>query len=1259
MRVKGKFVFIFSLLVLFFFGQTQMAVFAEETTALKVDISTDKQSYKAGDEINYKLVINNASGNNAKNVVITSTLPEGLEVTKSEAEVKGNQLQWKVESIAASKEVSFAFTAKAKKSGTTAPSTDTNTGKDVTTGSSPKTGDETNFALYIMLLLGSIAVLSVALVVLNKKRLKKAATLLLAGSLLIPSLSTTKAEELTEKVTKTHKITLDDKVYEMTTTVEAVIEPVEEVGDFVIDITSPNEEVFKSDSDTITVEGNYKGKKGSVLKYSVFLNGSLEQDQNGDVEGDKNWKITNLKLKQGSNRVIVAAQDESGNIISDEVTITFKDDEDNDGLSFVLETTLKTDPTKADTDGDKLPDGVEYGIGTSPLLQDTNENGVLDSDEDPDQDNLTNLQELAAKTNPILDDSDQDGLKDGDEVATHKTSPVLEDTDGDTLADGDEIAMGLNPLAKDSDGDGILDADETITQELNEDLFEDINVEGNVTPVDISITGKENYNNAVTVLNAGNDAILSSIPGVVGTPIDIQSDASFENATISFKLDDSLLAKSSLEDYKVIWFDDVENKVKPLETTYDAENNKISATTNHFSYYMVIDSAAFYRGTDGENTSDKIEKGKADVTFVIDSTGSMGGTIDNVKSNITDFVNRLSTNKVDVRLGLIDYKDIEADGPETTRNLGWFESPDEFKTAMNGIYADGGGDDPESSVDALEEARIMGFAPNKAKFIVLLTDVDYHENTRFEGLNSMAEEIRRLKADNISVSTIIPTYYDYAYRELYTETGGIMADIYGNFSTELDKLIANIGEETNDKVTIRLSTNELVRLDKYPDNADKVTDTDGDKVPDSEELLEKTVCDNGRGRAVECWNFNSNPAKENTDYDIYKDDVDLDPKKEYVPSVVFLHGWTANQKNTFKVSTKMDGKNNSADATSSAAIEKYTNIENQAVTKAGSGLYGAVKSKVGKHSKLFTFSYPNLAHPDESAALLDKYIDNLAKAGKIKKPTATEKPKVIFVVHSMGGLVSRYYNEKISDKSADVDGIITVATPHWGGNGLADYCGEYPGDCGALEFFSGKSYDQVNSPAAKDLDPNRHIQKWSLFRGLYFERVESWTEGLNKGFTESTKNGASYFAVGGVYSTVWKPNIGEAPVQVRYLETNTSPDKGDYIALAKDRVKDADTWETIEPSNYDDVVVTLNSAFGSAHDVDDSDFHTKNHVLNFDKRYAIIGAKGDAHHSALPNNPHTEDAINYWIVNDLFKSYIADEYKNVIFFYVTEPNETN
>jgi len=76
---------------------------------------------------------------------------------------------------------------------------------------------------------------------------------------------------------------------------------------------------------------------------------------------------------------------------------------------------------------------------------------------DRDEDGLTDIQESELKTRPDVADTDQDGLTDGEEVYIWRTDPLNRDTDGDNLSDGDEVKRGTNPTNPDTDGDTIPD----------------------------------------------------------------------------------------------------------------------------------------------------------------------------------------------------------------------------------------------------------------------------------------------------------------------------------------------------------------------------------------------------------------------------------------------------------------------------------------------------------------------------------------------------------------------------------------------------------------------------------------------------------------------------------------------------------------------------------------------------------------------------------------------------------------------------------
>ncbi len=125
------------------------------------------------------------------------------------------------------------------------------------------------------------------------------------------------------------------------------------------------EEYLGSDVNNTDTDGDGLGDYYEV--FSTYTDPTMaDTDENGIQDGDEDF-------------------DEDGLTNLDEFlnnTYPYIDDSDNDGLSDGSEVNnFGTDPLVADTDGDELEDGDEIILGTNPLKQDTNDNGIIDSKE--------------------------------------------------------------------------------------------------------------------------------------------------------------------------------------------------------------------------------------------------------------------------------------------------------------------------------------------------------------------------------------------------------------------------------------------------------------------------------------------------------------------------------------------------------------------------------------------------------------------------------------------------------------------------------------------------------------------------------------------------------------------------------------------------------------------------------------------------------------------------------------------------------------
>jgi hypothetical protein len=132
-------------------------------------------------------------------------------------------------------------------------------------------------------------------------------------------------------------------------------------------------------------------------------------------------------------------------------------------------------------------------------------------------------------------------------------------------------------------------------------------------------------------------------------------------------------------------------------------------------------------------------KYSVDIVMCIDSTGSMGHVIDLVKKNALRFeedLQRVMAAKqkaIDaLRIRVISFRDFGSDGKAALVQSKFFNVPverDGFSSFVSGIQAHGGGDEPESALEALAVAMDSDWVHSGDKrrhVVVLWTDASAH-----------------------------------------------------------------------------------------------------------------------------------------------------------------------------------------------------------------------------------------------------------------------------------------------------------------------------------------------------------------------------------------------------------------------------------------------------------------------------------------------------------------------------------------------------
>lgn len=655
---------------------------------------------------------------------------------------------------------------------------------------------------------------------------------------------------------------------------------------------------------TITeITSSWAGTITTLEPYSYMLKGSYTNviAANSSIylgfSGVKNGtpEITSSSLTE------VTVDEEKilcGMLLNGSISFDDLDDSDNDRLPDIIERKIGTSETNADSDGDGLPDGYEvFSLDSDPLNQNSFDSNVSDGDCDSDTDGLSNYLEYQLGTDPHNSDSDYDGLTDGQEYNTYHSNPLDEDTDDDEISDGDEVALGLNPLLADSDNDGVLDNEEKFNQSIT---FEGAESDELIDEVSIAFEGT-GYINSTTSIESVMDVdwMCSNVVGLVGEPYDISTTSDFDEATVTFAIDSSVLGSTDFENLLVLWYDETTQRLVDMEAALDSTNYTLTFTTSHFSKYLIVDCDEWYEAwTDNYYPTSNIVLHTA---ITIDCSSSMSyndpnrcridaakGFVeimgDNDMASVTLFASHVNSNSLGT---LTTDKNLLNQTIDSVTSIGVTNYEEALQYSINSLDVSNN-TDSENIIIFLSD----GYPTNSSGQAINPENFDY---TIVDTAASMGIKIYTIGLTDNVCETIL--------MEMAERTDGEY--FYANTAEELVPYFLNVN--MSEKYDLVTDNDE----DGIPDlfetygmpiangnvlfSSPQSVDTDNDTIPDGDEV--NVVYVNGDNEAqlaaeyvsqyypeIEVnayggiyFKMNSNPSNEDTDGDLDLDNADPDP----------------------------------------------------------------------------------------------------------------------------------------------------------------------------------------------------------------------------------------------------------------------------------------------------------------------------------------------------------------------------------------------
>ncbi len=582
---------------------------------------------------------------------------------------------------------------------------------------------------------------------------------------------------------------------------------------------------------------------GDMLPDVYEIHAYETDPKKADTDGDNlpdGYEVLNLYTNP-------TMTDSDSNGISDAL-----EDFDTDGLTNYEEYELGTKPYCADTDEDYLDDGEEVNVhATDPLNPDTDGDTILDGDEvllgllpkDGTDGSMPMKQTLTEEELYVNEYNDE-----------FKVSIVLEASNnverfleqGESAYAGflaDNRAIIGTPISLKYEA-GVVSGG-SITFRLEEEF-----IDNNTHLYPELGLGIERY---------GVFCYDETINTIVPVPCE------FDDANNCIVVDAKYMGDLFLMDYESLMYD---LGIEPEVSTYATRRTMLAvpgeesivaeAASNEVTDYEDVsleeiesiiagdsEVAMFSLRSVANETKRASQAGdvmrQVDLVLAVDTTGSMGSQIAAVKRNVSNLISKLREDGISLYVSVVDYRDITCDGINSTKvnnnsGVDFYNATGDISLAVNSLRANGGGDGPETALDALGAAYNLDYRDTASKFVFLITDANYKNNNNY-GIDNMAQIASELAEKGIVTSVVTYTSYNSYYSGLTERTGGELISMSGDFCDAMYNVIKSKTPASFVVIANNLVTGSFKETLVYGGTCD----TDYDGLTDSDEIDWKKV----------------------------------------------------------------------------------------------------------------------------------------------------------------------------------------------------------------------------------------------------------------------------------------------------------------------------------------------------------------------------------------------------------------------------------